>query len=172
MAALANPLIVSGLVPTPMVLPTCALGWLLLALAYVDAKRLVLPGSLTIAVAVLGVGTLTAFAADLLVPHSLAALAGSATFLLIGRGYRALRQRDGLGEGDAWLLGALGFWVGPHQLADVVLIAALTALSTIAVARWRQGPRALRRRWPFGPHLAAAAYLVWLAAPLDGRLQL
>ena len=76
--------------------------------------------------------------------------------------YRRLRGREGMGLGDAKLLGAAGAWVGWQGLAGVLLIAAVTGLATAVVLRRTSLSDAL----PFGPFLALGIWLTWLYGPL------
>ena len=74
--------------------------------------------------------------------------------------FRTLTGRDGLGGGDTKLVAALGAWLGPWALPDVLLAAALLGLLTALWQRLRHG---LGGAFPFGPALAlAGAGLVWL----------
>jgi leader peptidase (prepilin peptidase)/N-methyltransferase len=102
--------------------------------------------------------------------HSAAAGAvlGYGLFRLLEWAFRRLGARDGLGRGDAWLLGASGTWVGPSGLAPLVLIAASLTLAGVLL---RYGPRPARdTEVPFAPGLAAATWLVWISgvSPVSG----
>jgi leader peptidase (prepilin peptidase)/N-methyltransferase len=82
--------------------------------------------------------------------------------------YRLLRNREGLGLGDAKLMAAIGAWVGWQQLPSVLLFASLLGL-LFAVAMSFRGRRiSLSDRLPFGAFLAAGGWLVWLHGPLMG----
>jgi len=103
--------------------------------------------------------------------HFLAYLAGAAcgygTFVAVELIYRRLRNADGLGRGDAKLLGAIGAWVGWQALPSVVLVAASTAVIMILGVAWtRRQPLTATTSVAFGPFLAAGAWLVWLYGPL------
>jgi prepilin signal peptidase PulO-like enzyme (type II secretory pathway) len=78
--------------------------------------------------------------------------------------WATLRARGaaGIGRGDAWVLGALGAWVGPAGIGLVLMLAALLALFGAALlARGLPQPG---RALPFAPALALAGWGVWLMA--------
>jgi leader peptidase (prepilin peptidase)/N-methyltransferase len=92
----------------------------------------------------------------------MAAVAGYAAFRLLEIGYRALRGRDGLGQGDAKLAAAAGAWAGLAALPLVVFGAALAGLCIGLLARWRGERIGAATALPFGPALALALWVVWL----------
>lgn len=145
---------------------TCVLGWALLALAVTDVRRMILPDALTLPLLLAGLGV------SLLLPHAqplqhvLGAVAGFVSFYLIGRIYRWLRHREGLGLGDAKLLAAGGAWVSWPGLPSVVLLAAVTGL-LMALTQMALGDRSVAgQRLAFGPELCLGIWLVWLYGPL------
>lgn len=137
----------------------CVLGWALLALAWIDWDHMRLPDALTLPLIPLGLAAAWWEDADLAADHAIAAVAGYALFRGVAWGYRRLRGRDGLGQGDAKLLAVAGAWVGLAALPNVLLIGALTGLLLAAL----QGRRALAGApVPFGPALALALWVVRL----------
>jgi leader peptidase (prepilin peptidase)/N-methyltransferase len=147
--------------PQPLFWPGALFGWLLLLLSLIDVATLRLPRPPTLALLVLGLAVAAAIDRDLVVPHLLAALAGWGLFEAIAWAHLRLRGREGLGRGDALLLGAAGAWVGPQGLPSVVLAAALAGLGWAALTRAGPG-----RRLPFGPFLALGAWVTWLHGPI------
>jgi leader peptidase (prepilin peptidase)/N-methyltransferase len=147
--------------PPDLVWPGCGLAWLLLALALADARHMMLPDPLVLALGALGIVLATLRAGALPADALLGASLGYAMLATALLGYRHLRGRAGLGWGDAKLLAAGGAWVGWQGLPSVLLVA---TLATLAVAAWRglDGARAI----PFGPGLALGIWLVWLYGPL------
>jgi len=146
----------------------CVFGWTLLALAWIDARHMVLPDLLTLPLILAGLGAAALMEPERIVDHATGAAIGWLLFVALARCYRALRGRDGLGEGDAKLLAASGAWVTWSGLGPVMLLAALIGLATAVVLRIlgrRLGPATAL---PFGPPLAAATWLVWLYGPLGG----
>lgn len=139
-------------------------GWLLLTLAALDVKHLWLPDRLTAPLAGLGLAfggiTTGAWPAD----RVIGGVAGFASLWLIGAAYQQVRGRDGLGLGDAKLLGAIGAWLGWLALPFVLLAASAIGLIAAALS----GGLARDRAVPFGAALAAGAVPGWLALRLLG----
>ena len=67
-----------------------------------------------------------------------------------------LRDRPGLGLGDAKLLAAGGAWLTLADLPWVVLVASLGAISFAMARQSRKAPLA------FGPWIALAIAIIWL----------
>lgn len=146
---------------------TLLLGWLLLALALIDLRTFRLPDALNAAVLLLG-----AVMVALLNPaawpwHLAGAVAGYGLLVTVELSYRRLRGIDGLGRGDAKLLGALGAWVGLAGIPPVLLVASLSALvATLALALLGRQPISAQTAIAFGPWIAFGGYAVWLFTPL------
>lgn len=131
----------------------------LVALAWIDIRTLRLPDPLTLPLIGAGLVQSWYFTGD--VWHALTgAAAGYLFFLVIEKGYRALRGQDGLGRGDAKLLAAGGAWCGWLGLPWIVLIASGSGLA-FAGALTLLGRRPAGMM-PFGPFLALGIALVWL----------
>lgn len=134
------------------------MGWLLLALACLDARHWWLPDRLTWPLLALG---LAAGPAPLGQRLAAVAIAGGGLSLL-RLGYRHLKGREGMGLGDVKLAAAIASWLSPMWLAPFMGLAALLGL--MAVAR-----RPATRVVPFGACLAVAGWATWLAATLAGH---
>lgn len=143
----------------------CALGWILLTLAWIDASCLVLPDLLTLPLVLAGLGVTVATMPDAVFSHALGAAVGYLALRSIALAYRALRHREGLGGGDAKLLSAAGAWLGVGTLPLLVMIAAMTALACACVAGIAGRSMRATTAVPFGPFLAAAFWLLWLYGP-------
>jgi leader peptidase (prepilin peptidase)/N-methyltransferase len=150
----------------PMTLVTAALGWWLLTLAIIDAEHFWLPDVLTLPLAVSGVALAASTGAAALRDALIGAAVGYGALKAIAWAYRKARGREGLGGGDAKLLGACGAWVGWMGLPTVLVLACLAGLSLVLAARLRgraiDGATAL----PFGTFLALGTWLTWLYGPL------
>lgn len=131
----------------------------LIALAWIDMRTMRLPDPLTLPLIGAGVIQSWYFMGDI-VNTLIGAAAGYLFFLAIEKGYRALREQDGLGRGDAKLLAAGGAWCGWVGLPWIVLIASSCGLAFAgALMVLRRRPAGMM---PFGPFLALGIALVWL----------
>jgi len=142
-----------------------------LAIAWIDAHRFIIPDELTLAALVLGIANaaiepwpegwsavLATIGAALVRG---AVLAGC--FFALRALYARLRGREGIGLGDVKLAGAAGVWLAWPTIPVAIEIAALAAL-TVYVVRHVAGGRVMSAtaRMPFGLFLAPAIWLAWL----------
>jgi prepilin signal peptidase PulO-like enzyme (type II secretory pathway) len=146
---------------------SCALGWCLLALAWIDLREQRLPDLLTLPLVLAGLGEALLLEPESALDRAIGAIAGYLAFRLLALGYAALRGRAGLGEGDAKLLAAAGAWLGWAVLPALVLIASVLALVFVLVlfvAAANPSPRAPPARRgrasavPEHPSLAGAGW--------------
>ena len=135
--------------------------WLLLPLAILDARHFWLPDVLTALLGLAGLGAGHLLADASLADRLIGGVVGFAALTLIAATYRRVRGVDGLGAGDAKLLGAIGLWTGWAALAPILFLASATGLG-IAAARGKSA----RAMMPFGALLAigAAAWAAFAAA--------
>jgi len=151
--------------PGTLILTLC-LGVLLLALSIIDIRSLTLPDPLTAGVVLFGIAMVWLTRADNWQPHFIGGLAGYLVLVAIEIGYRRLRGRDGIGRGDAKLLGGLGVWTGWMGLAPIMLVASASALvGVIALAVTGLRKADADTAIPFGPFIALGGWVVWLGAP-------
>lgn len=147
-------------------LADAALGWALLALAWIDFGHMRLPDALTLPLIIGGLAVTWLLEPWALAGHALGASGGYLAFRLLASTYRWWRGHDGLGAGDAKLLAAAGAWVGFEALPMVVLVAALAGIAWIlarqAFGRQPDG----QARIPFGPFLALGIWLIRLHGDL------
>jgi prepilin signal peptidase PulO-like enzyme (type II secretory pathway) len=129
---------------------------LLLLGSAIDARSLRLPDWITLPLVGLGLAysALSAGWDGASISFSGAAI-GFAAFWLMGELYVRRSGREGLGLGDAKLLGAAGAWLGPLALAPVVLIAAVLALLFVGTRREKLAAV------PFGPFLSIGFAALW-----------
>jgi len=136
----------------------------LLCLAYIDWRTFRLPNTITFPLIFLGI-TFNAFSdLRLSTPSSalMGALVGYTSLWALNAGYRLLKNRNGIGMGDAKLLAALGAWLGLSALPSILLIASVTGIAGgIIWLQWRG--HQLQQAFPFGPFLAIAGIieLLW-----------
>lgn len=141
-------------------------GWTLLTLALLDLKALWLPHVLTWPLAAAGLVVTGLWNERLPVDQAIGAVAGYLLMVLVAHLYRRYRGRDGLGEGDAHLFGALGAWVGWPGLPSVLLFAGVSGLLSVLILMLADRRVDWTTRMPFGPHLCIGGWLVWLYGPL------
>ena len=153
----------------------CGLGWTLLTLAWIDYEHMLLPDVLTLPLVIAGLGATLLHEPLTATEHAAAAAAGYLVFRAIEIGYRRLRGREGLGQGDAKLMAAAGAWLGLTPLPTVVFTAAVVGLTIVAALRAGGHSLHAGSAIPFGPALCAAIAAVWLGfdpfAMLMDRLQ-
>ena len=146
---------------------TVIFGWALLALAAIDLRTFLLPDKLNLGVLLLGAAMVALYQQDVWFWHVAGAAFGYGLLWLVEIGYRRLRGRDGLGRGDAKLLGAIGLWVGLEGIPPVLLIASLSGIiAVLARAAFNRQSPSGQSMIAFGPWIALAGYAVWLS-PLE-----
>ncbi|WP_158085613.1 prepilin peptidase [Henriciella aquimarina] len=157
--------------PAGTLILSCLFGWTLLALAAIDWRTFLLPNVLTFLAVALGLLMLCLTKPINWPDHLIGGAAGYLLLLAVELFYRYSRGRDGLGRGDAKLLGALGLWIGWQGLPDILLVSSLCALIAALLMSWRSG-ESLRgtTALPFGPWLALAGWTIWLTGPLMALL--
>jgi leader peptidase (prepilin peptidase)/N-methyltransferase len=145
---------------------SCCFGWTLLTLAAIDQRHMILPDALTLPLIPAGLGVAYLLDPDLVVGHAVGAIAGFLALFFLSWLYRHIRARDGLGLGDAKLLGASGAWVSSSGLPSVIFLAAVTALAVVLVAMLAGQRFSSDDKIPFGLYLCLGTWLVWLFGPL------
>ncbi len=136
-------------------------GWLLLAAGAVDRAAFRLPNPITLALAVTGLVGGAVGLDPPLFDRAIGGVAGFAALWLAAAAYRAVRRCDGLGGGDAKLLGAIGLWLGWRALPAVLLIACVLGLVWAVVRRMKADDRL-----PLGTLLAVGAFAMWVTAAI------
>ena len=154
------------------ILLSLSFGALLIALAYIDIRTFRLPDALNFAVLLFGVIMVALTRLDAWPHHFIGAAIGYGALVALEIAYKRVRGRDGLGRGDAKLLGAIGMWVAWPGLAPVLLVASVTGL-VVALLASLAGKGSMSGDTPvaFGPFIALAGWVVWLAGPYLGFVQ-
>jgi leader peptidase (prepilin peptidase)/N-methyltransferase len=134
---------------------TGVLAVVLLWASVIDMRSFRLPDVLTLPLIPLGLLVSFYRVQDWPLDQAIAAVLGFGVFAALGALNFRARGVDGLGLGDAKLLGAAGAWLGVGLLPAVVLAAALAA--TFVLARGDKN-----RPIAFGPYLSAAFFCAWL----------
>ncbi|MEL6388135.1 MAG: A24 family peptidase [Pseudomonadota bacterium] len=143
------------------------LGWLLLVLAAIDFRLFILPNRLVAVLAGLGALMVAFDRPEVWLDHAIGGALGYGILFAVEVGYKAVRGRDGLGRGDAKLLGAIGVWTGWEGLPSVMLAASVAGLgAALAMAAVRRTPLSGSVAIAFGPWIALGGWIVWLHGPL------
>lgn len=150
--------------PLPQALGWMLLGWGLLVLAVLDARHYWLPDALTLPLAFLGLAIGPWITGAGLKEALIGAALGYGVLLALSLGYRAARGRDGLGLGDAKLLGALGAWFGWQALPFILLASSLLALAWVTLRALTGDAIDRTTRIAFGTFLCIAAIPAGVAA--------
>ena len=136
----------------------------LLYLAYIDWRTFCLPNAITFPLIFLGIvfNSISDLRLTSLSSAFIGALLGYASLWALNAGYRLLKNRNGIGMGDAKLLAALGAWLGWGALPSILLIASATGIVGGLVWLQLRGHQ-LQQAFPFGPFLVIAGIieLLW-----------
>ena len=149
---------------------TALLGLALAALSAIDVDCFRLPDALTLPLIATGLGLTAILGWDDPWLRLLAVLAGYGVLWAVAAVYERLRNRAGLGLGDAKLFAAAGAWVGFEGLASVLLYGSLAALVWVGFCAIRGQAVSRFTRLPFGPFLAFGLWWVWLYGPVPLEL--
>lgn len=152
--------------PAGLVWASALFGWALLTLALIDLKSLWLPSAVTWPLAAGGLLVTGLWNGQFPLDQAVGAVAGCLIMFVVAHLYRRHRGREGLGDGDAYLFGALGAWVGWQGLPTVLLFAGVSGLLSLTMQARRERPIRWLTRIPFGPHLCLGGWLVWLYGPV------
>ncbi len=147
---------------------SCALGWTLLPLAWIDVRHFILPDFLTLPLIGAGLAITWLLTPAELLDHAIGAAAGLMFVIIIRQIYAMVRRQEGIGLGDAKLLAAAGAFVSWEGLPSVVAIAAVAGLGTALLHPGRNASISLSDRVPFGAFLCLGTWVVWLYGPLGG----
>jgi leader peptidase (prepilin peptidase)/N-methyltransferase len=150
-----------------LVLAAMLFGWQLLLLALLDLRHLWLPRVLVGGLAFSGAMVVIARAVSLgnFDPLLVSFSGGAMGFLLLWAGarfYLKARGREGMGAGDPPLLGAIGLWLGPLGVVEVMLGASIVGIIAAIVMLVSKRKVAADTALPLGTCLAATAWPMFL----------
>jgi leader peptidase (prepilin peptidase)/N-methyltransferase len=91
-------------------------------------------------------------------------LAGYLSLWLVFWAFKLLTGKEGMGYGDFKLFGGIGAWMGWKMLPLVLLLSALAG-AVIGIVLIAARGRDRNIPIPFGPYLAAAAWIALLWGP-------
>jgi len=141
-------------------------GWGLIALAAIDWETGYLPDGLTLPLVAMGLLANIDGRFAPITDALIGAGAGYVAFRAIAFAFHRLRNYEGLGQGDAKLLAAIGAWGGWMILPGVVLAASIMTLLAVGLSRlWGRSVH-VKMEIPFGPGLCAAGFGALVVAPL------
>ncbi|MCD6417601.1 prepilin peptidase [bacterium] len=134
------------------------------AITFIDWEHWVIPDELTIAVAAVGIGTAPLMGGWSNIVNSLIGCAlGLLTFFLVSiLGKKAFRK-DALGEGDIYLIAAVGLLVGwTGVLLTIFISALLGTIGGLAIMLFRKSKKKMDNisTIPFGPFIVVATIIV------------
>jgi leader peptidase (prepilin peptidase) / N-methyltransferase len=165
--ALATPALSGAWPPQGIVVASLILMVALVALSTIDLFHQRLPDLLTLPLIFAGLTVSTTIRNEYVLERVLSAALAHGLMFLVAVVYERLRDRPGLGLGDAKLFAAAGAWVGYAGLAAVLLLASGAALTAVLLAAVFGRQATLATRIPFGPFLAFGIWIVWLYGPID-----
>ena len=146
----------------PAALAALFLTWALIALAFIDYDRQILPDDITLPLVWAGLlinlsGVFTPLSSAVI-----GAAAGYGSLWLVYQLFRLATGKEGMGFGDFKLFAALGAWLGWQHLPLIILLASLFG-ALIGIAFILFFGRDRRLPIPFGPFLCGAGWvtLMW-----------
>ena len=140
----------------------------LAGVALIDRKTMLIEGRLIALAIILRLCWLLYFAPQDILNSLSGLLIGAGLLFFVGFLYETFRHRQGLGDGDAAVLGLIGMWVGWQGLGAVLLIAAVTGIiiGVISLLKNRENNQEfttlLQTQIPFAPYLCLAGLTVYL----------
>ena len=133
---------------------------------FIDLKHFIIPNELTFPL--MAIGLLKSFDPNLnqyLFPNFLNSLIGGvAGYIIIWMIifiYKRLRNKEGMGLGDAKLLSAIGFWFGWISIPYILFFSSFIAL-VLAIPSLINKSKNLSSQIPFGPYLILGCILYLL----------
>jgi len=139
------------------------MGWQLLLLALLDARHFWLPLRLVGLLGATGLAGVIGFALRTHpTAHIEVALIGGVlgwgALALVRLLYRRVRGEEGMGAADPWLMGAVGLWLGPLGVVEVLLGASLIGIVSAAAMLLLGQRLAADTALPLGTCIAVAAW--------------
>ncbi len=151
-----------GITVTTLLFMILALAFIIIF--FIDLKHYIIPNSLTFPL--MFIGFLKSFDPNLneLFPNYINSLIGG----VIGYGiiwaiifiYKVLRNKEGMGLGDAKLLSAIGFWFGWIAIPFILFLSSVIALLSV-IPSLLKNSKTMSSQIPFGPYIIVGT-LVYL----------
>ena len=134
-----------------------------LIIIFIDSKHFIIPNEITYTL--IGIGFLKSFDPTLnqyLFPNYINSLIGGGVgysiIWIIIFVYKKLRNKEGMGLGDAKLLSALGFWFGWISIPFILFFSSIVALG-FALPSLINKSKTMSSQIPFGPYLVLGCVL-------------
>ena len=146
---------------------------ILLAIAIIDFKHQIIPDSLNIIVAILGIATAVYSIFNPIVvsrlgqftmlwwEHLIGGLGGGLLFALVYYSYLFIRKKEGLGGGDIKFIAAIGFMLGYKLTLLTIGFSAIIACFYLLIKKFA-GKLDSDKPFAYGPFLASAAFIALL----------
>ncbi|MDX1454446.1 MAG: A24 family peptidase [Gammaproteobacteria bacterium] len=142
--------------------------WLLISMTFIDLDHQLLPDNLTLPLLWLG---LLFSLGNVYVSPAVAIIGAACGYLslwLVFQGFKLATGKEGMGYGDFKLFAALGAWLGWSMLPLVILLASGVG-AVVGISMILFGDQKRSQPIPFGPFLAAAGLIAFLAGdPIVG----
>lgn len=150
-----------------LALAAMLMGWQLLLLALLDLRHLWLPRVLVGWLAASGIAVVAAHAwgvgsFDPVLVSITGGAMGFGLLWLVAKVYLKGRGREGMGAGDPPLLGAIGLWLGPLGVVEVMLGASILGILAAIVMLVSKRSIAADTALPLGTCIAATAWPLFL----------
>ena len=145
----------------------------LIILAQIDLKTMYIDGKIIIFAILLRFFWLIYFEQHELAKSFTGLVFGSGILYLLSFFYQTIRGIQGLGDGDAAVLGLIGFWLGWQDLGIVILIAAISGIIIIGFNFLKQGLKhldfsiLLKTKIPFAPYLCFGGALIYFIREIN-----
>ena len=133
---------------------------------FIDLKHFIIPNVLTYSMMVLGFIKSFDPNLDIIFPNYINSLVGGIFGYLIIWSiiffYKQIRNKEGMGLGDAKLFAVIGFWFGWISLPFIIFLSSAIALISV-VPDLLKNSKKLSSEIPFGPHiiLGTIVYLLF-----------
>ena len=142
------------------------LGLSFIIIFFIDLKHFIIPNSITFPM--MALGFIKSFDPNLnsMFPNYVLSLLGG----LFGYGiiwsiiffYKLIKKKEGMGLGDAKLLGVIGFWFGLKSIPFVIFLSSTIALISVIPDLLKKSKR-MSSKIPFGPYIiiGTLVYLIF-----------
>tara|TARA_Y100000816_G_scaffold284320_1_gene262319 strand:- start:1397 stop:2167 length:771 start_codon:yes stop_codon:yes gene_type:complete len=133
---------------------------------FIDLKHFIIPNELTFPLMIIGFfksfdPNLNQFLFPNFINSLIGGVAGYLIIWLIIFAYKKLKNKEGMGLGDAKLLSAIGFWFGWMSIPYILFFSSFVALA-FAVPSLINKSRTMSSQIPFGPYLVVGCLLYLL----------